>query len=145
MGFRFPLAAVLRYRETVERREELALQAVQMQIAVARRAVEQLNTHIASAHQAREDCMRQTIPAVQLRAMLVEIEAAQERKAALLATLRALEQTCEEQSKRYQAAHQARQMLSDMAGRQKDAWEQEMARAQQKFLDDIFGSRSQRG
>ena len=44
----------------------------------------------------------------------------------------------------YQLAHRNRQMLTDMSTRQREAYDQERVRAEQKFLDDIFAARLQR-
>jgi len=145
MGFRFSLASVLGVRESVERREELALEQVQQEIITVQRAADQLSAEIENAHQARQDAMQDSVPACHLQTMLSEANAAMERKKALLKTLQSLEQRRDRQSRVYQAAHRARRMLSDMADRQKEAWEQDMGRAQQRFVDDMFGSRSQRG
>lgn len=145
MAFRFPLASVLGFRESVERREELALEKVHLEIATVQRAAEQLTEEIANAHRAAENALQEALPASHLHTMLNEANAAREKKKALLESLQTLEQRRDHQAKVYQTAHRARRMLSDMADRQKDAWEQDMARSQQKFLDDIFGSRGQRG
>jgi len=44
----------------------------------------------------------------------------------------------------YQAAHQNHEALIDMRDRQLLEYEQQQARAQQKFLDDIFMARRHR-
>jgi flagellar biosynthesis chaperone FliJ len=46
--------------------------------------------------------------------------------------------------KKYQAAHRDREALTDMLERQKEAYEQELARNQQKQLDDLFMARRHR-
>lgn len=144
MGFRFPLATVLRFRESVEKREELALQQVQAQIAQTRRAVEELSEQIAQAREAREHSMRDPVPAVHLQAMVRATEAATEQKKALLESLQALDKLRAERLQAYQTAHRGRRMLSDIRTRQHDEYEQARARRDQKFLDDIFAARLQR-
>lgn len=144
MGFRFPLATVLRFRESVEKREELALQQVQAQIAQTRRAVEELSEQIAQAREAREHSMRDPVPAVHLQAMVRATEAATEQKKALLESLQALDKLRAERLQAYQTAHRGRRMLSDIRTRQHDEYEQARAARDQKFLDDIFAARLQR-
>jgi len=68
-----------------------------------------------------------------------------ERRRALVDSLAALERRRGEQLKMYQIAHRERRMLSNLLEQQRDEWEQEQARAQQKIIDDLFASRRQRG
>jgi flagellar export protein FliJ len=145
MGFHFSLDTVLRFRESVEQKEELALRQIQLEIAGLRRTIQDVTAAIAHAQKARDKAMRQTMPAAHLQAMVSEAEAAVERKKKLVASLEELEQQHAEQLKEWQAAHRKRQMLSDMEARQFDAYELEQVKAQQKRLDDLFGSRHQRG
>lgn len=144
MSFRFSLETVLRFRESVEKREELALQQVQMQLAQARRAVDEATAEIRRARQAREECLREPVPAAHLQAMVRAAEAAAERRKVLEQAVHVLEQQRAQRLEAYQAAHRGRQMLSDIRTRQRDAHDLEHTRRQQKFLDDLFGARHQR-
>jgi flagellar export protein FliJ len=145
MGSEFPLASVLRFRQSVEQREELALQKTQLELARVRRAIEQADVEIARLQLGKEVALQNPTPAADLQAMLQAAEAAKERKKSLLATLHTVEQHRAEQMKAYHAAHQGRQMLSDMETRHLAAYELEQNRNQQKRLDDLFVSRRQRG
>jgi flagellar export protein FliJ len=144
MAFRFPLASVLGYRESLERREELALQKIQMEMAQVRHTIDQLTKQIAEAQKTIERVMQKALPAVQMQGLLNHANAAVDRKRALVASLETLEQQRRQQMRAYQDAHRSRRMLSDMAARQRDAWEQDHVKSQQKFLDDIFAARARR-
>jgi len=144
MAFRFPLATVLRVRESIEKREELALQKIQLEMARIARQIELLNAQLAKAHGAREQALQQTIPASHLHAMLREAQAAADSKNSLLVTLQLLEQQRDKQMKVYQAAHRDHETIIDLFRKQRDAYEQDQARAQQKYLDDIFMARRHR-
>jgi flagellar export protein FliJ len=144
MAFRFSLASVLRFRESLERRDELALQKVQMQIAQTRLALEELSAQIAQAQQARDQAMREPVPGAHLQMMVRAAEAAAQQKRVLILNLDTLEKLREERIQAYQAAHRQRQMLSDVETRQRDAYENQRARQQQKFLDDVYVARLQR-
>jgi len=145
MAFRFSLATVLRFRESVERREELALQKIIMEIARVRIEIERLTGEIALAQAAINKSLQKPISAYHLQGLLNAANAIVDRKRALIESLAPLERKRAAQMKAYQAAHRDRQMLSEMATRQRDVYELAQARAQQKFLDDIFASRAQRG
>jgi flagellar export protein FliJ len=144
MAFRFTLATVLRFRESVEKREELALQKIILEIARRRIEIERQTEEIAAAQEAINRTMQKPISAYHLQGMLNAANLIVDRKKALVESLVPLERKREMQMKAYQAAHRDRQMLSDMARRQREAYEQTQARAQQKFLDDIFAARAQR-
>jgi len=144
MAFRFPLATVLRFRESVEKREELTLKKLLLEMASVRRQIEETAHSIAAAQKARNETMRQALPALHLQEMMHDEAVAADRKKALLATLEALDQRRIAQTNQYQAAHRDRQMLSEMAARQRDIYEQVRARAEQRVLDDIFAARAQR-
>jgi flagellar export protein FliJ len=144
MPFRFPLASVLLVRQNTEEREERALQKIQFEMARVIHQVEVLTAEIVKAHDAREQAMRQPIPAIQLHSFLWQAEACAEKKKTLLHRLQILEQERARQMKVYQAAHRDRETLTDMLNEQRTVYEQEQARSQQKNLDDIFISRRHR-
>ena len=144
MAFRFPLASVLRFRQSVEQQEELELRKLQLEVAGVRRSIEQATMEIAIAQQARDTALQKPLQAAHLQAMLRAADTAVERKKKLLATLQKLEDQRNEQMRRYQEAHRGRQMLSDLEAREQDEYELRQVKAQQKVLDDMFGARHQR-
>jgi len=144
MPFQFPLAAVLLVRENAEKREERALKKIQLEKANASRQLEELNAEIVNAQQAREEAMQQLIPAFQLHDYLRRSQAVEEMKRTLLHRLHFLGLESERQMKVYQAAHRDREALTHMLEEQREAYEQEQARNQQKQLDDLFMARRHR-
>jgi flagellar export protein FliJ len=144
MPFRFPLAAVLLVREEAEKREERALQKIQVEITRVLLQIEQLDTDIADTHIAREQAMQKPIPAVELHSYLFKIEACVEAKKTHLKALQALELDRDRQLKVYQAAHRDHETIIDMFNEQRETYEQKQARSEQKSLDDIFGARRHR-
>jgi len=144
MAFRFPLASVLRVREGIEKREEVALQRAQLEVARVQRRIDELTDELAAASKAREKALEETIQANRLQSMQAEINAALEAKQTLFSTLQTLKRQRDAQMKLYKIAHSGRQMVSDLLAQQKDAYEREQLRIQQKQLDDIVASRWQR-
>jgi flagellar export protein FliJ len=144
MAFQFPLAVVLRVRESIERREERALQSIQLDVARALHQIEQLIAAIGGADRAREKALQQTISGGHLQSLLGEEQAAEQQLKSMLGQLQVLEQEREAQMKVYQAAHRDREMLTDMLKKQKDVYEREWLREEQKRLDDIFMARRHR-
>ncbi|HTA80034.1 MAG TPA: flagellar FliJ family protein [Terracidiphilus sp.] len=145
MAFRFTLAQVLRVRESIERREELALQRAELEVSRARRRIEELTDNLARAVKARDEAILQPIQAFELQCMNAEMSAIAAEREAVIATLQKLMQQRDAQRKVYQSAHTGRQMLTDMSTQQRAEYDQEQARAQQKRLDDVFAARLKRG
>jgi hypothetical protein len=125
----------------MEKHEERALQKIQIETTRVLRQVEELSAAIANANEAREQAMQRSIPAGHLHSLLWEAQVAVEQKKTLLHHLQNLEQERDQQMKVYQAAHRNREMLTDMFNKQRDVYEQERDRSQQKHLDDIFIAR----
>jgi flagellar export protein FliJ len=144
MPFRFSLATVLQIRESLEKREERALQKIQLEMARVLHQIEELNAEIAKSHKMREQEMAQPIPASHLHMLLWQVQAAGEKRVMLFQNLLALEQQRDQQIKVYQQAHRDRETLTDMSNQQRDLYEQEQARGEQKSLDDIFMARRHR-
>jgi flagellar FliJ protein len=145
MAFRFPLATLLRFRQSIEQREELALQKVLVEIAQCLRKVEQLSASIAEAQRMREEKLRQSTSAFQLQSMLSEIQIASERRRSLVASLASLEQKRITQMAAYQAALQDRRVLSELRSKRHEEYEVERGRTDQKRIDDVFAARAHRG
>ena len=144
MAFRFTLATVLRVKESIERREERALREIQLEMARVSRQIDEIDANIAQSQNARNHLLQQPTPAGQLQTMLWEAQAAVEKRKALLQTLQTLEQQRNQQLKLYQAAHRDHETLINLANEQRTAYELAEARAQQKYLDDIFIARHHR-
>jgi flagellar FliJ protein len=145
MAFRFPLATVLRVKESLEKREERALQRIQLEMARVTHQMEELAEAMTRAYAVRNRALQQAMPAGQLHTMLWEAQAAVEAKNALRITLQELEEQRLKQMKVYLAAHREHETLINLFNEQRDAYEVEQTRAQQKYLDDIFIARRQRG
>ena len=144
MAFRFTLATVLRVRESIERREERALQRIQLEMARVARQIEELNEALKKAYEAREQALRHAMSAVELQTMLYQAQATVAAKNALLLTLQKLEEQRLKQMKVYQAAHRDHETMINLFNEQRDMYEVEQVRAQQKYLDDIFMGRRHR-
>lgn len=88
--------------------------------------------------------MRQPVYSYEVQAILHEVNAAMDLRQALHGSLGSLELDRQRQMKAYQNAHTDRQMLTDMLVQKQNEYDQEQVRTQQKSIDEIFASRSQR-
>jgi flagellar export protein FliJ len=144
MAFHFPLAIVLKLRESVEEREERALQRIQAEIVLVENQIEEMNQLIANSILERERILQSLSPAYRLHCVLGDAQAAEDQKLMLFEQLQGLEQLRQEQVKVYHAAHRDRETLTNMSDEQRGLYEQEQVRTQQKTLDDIFIARHHR-
>lgn len=145
MAFRFTLEQVLRVRQSIERREELALQRAELEVARVLRRIEELTEELAAASRKREEALKQPMQAYLLQGMDAEITAITEARQTMFDTLKIVQGQRDQQRKIYQAAHNGRQMLTDLEKEQREEYELEEVKAQQRTLDDLFAARIQRG
>ncbi len=141
MGFRFPLAAVLRLREIHEQREERLLSQILAQIVQAREAIAAIDVQLAQAAARRETELRGSLAAADLHAAYGLVAMLKERRQFNEEQLAQFEQLRDKQIKVYRAAHQARELLSNMRKQQRESYLAEQNRQQQKVLDDTFIAR----
>ena len=144
MAFRFSLATVLKLRQSIEDREERALQKVQADIARVHNQIEALNTQIANVRRQCQSTLLELTPAAHLHVLLTQTQSAEDAKKALYQQLQVLEQQRQQQLAIYQAAHRDRETLTNMFDEQRGLYEQDQARREQKTLDDIFMARHHR-
>jgi len=145
MPFHFTLEQVLRVRESIERREELALQRAEMEVARVCRRIEELTEDLAAANGKRDEALKGPMQAYLLQGMEAEIKAIIEARQTMTDALKIVRGQRDQQMKIYQAAHNSRRMLTDLEKQQRTEYEVGEVKAQQKKIDDLFAARVQRG
>jgi flagellar export protein FliJ len=145
MPFRFKLDAVLRFRQSVEQAEEAALYRIVQEITEAELELKQVVSSQDRLREQREQDLSRMLPAVHLLE-IAERELAMERTAeGLRIRLGQLETERLKQMAIYQAAHQDREILSELREQQRHAYQIEQRRQEQKTLDDLFLARGKVG
>ncbi len=145
MPFQFPLAAVLRYRESIEQREYLALERVQQEIVRAELKISQTENDHAQAMQERaKDLAKGTRAAVLQSAY--EYETVLEQEIVRQRTFwQELKLKWRQQLAAYELARRNRETLEKLRENQLNAYNQDMARREQAVMDDLFLARRKRG
>jgi len=144
MAFRFSLAAVLKFRESLEQQAYLALERIQQEIAQTERRIQKCEERLSQAAQRRLTELRRGIASVHLQSAYDEELALQKEREGLQAKLQELQVKRQECLKAYEWARQKREVLSDLRARQLNTYHREQIKNQQKMLDDIFLSRRKR-
>jgi flagellar export protein FliJ len=138
MAFHFPLHAVLHFRESLERQQELRLRAANQQVARVRHLIEQLDARRQELHSAQAKTLSTGITAVELQfELLCETEMLRHRRE-LEQQLARLEQLREQQREVFQQARRVRETLEAVRDQHVRRYKKEAARREQRGLDDLF-------
>jgi flagellar export protein FliJ len=141
MPFRFKLDVVLRFREGVERTEEATLHRIVQEIAEVERQLQEIDLRQVHLREQREHDLVQKLPAVHLMEIVEQEDMLNKTVDELRLRLQQLHTQRIEQLAVYQAAHQDRQVLSELREQQQRAYVLDQNRQEQKMLDDIFLAR----
>jgi len=136
MAFQFPLATVLRVRGIVEEREERLLQQIMIEISQAQEVLARTNVQIVESDALRlADILKPSI-GHQLHSSYGVVHQLKQSRKDLEEQLQKLEQLRGKQLMVYEAARRGREMLTDMRQEQRGEYDSDMARREQKTLDD---------
>jgi len=141
MPFRFSLAAVLRLRESVVRREYLALEKVLQQIAQLETEAARLAQQDEAQAKARAVELARGTPAYHLQCLGECERELQRRKDALASKRKEMELKRQQQQQAYDQARQKHELLQGMRQRQLETYQRDAARREQKNQDDLFLAR----
>jgi flagellar export protein FliJ len=144
MSFHFPLAAVLRYRESMEQREHLALERLQQEIARVEATVLQIGDDRSTATQTLLADLAQGTRAAEVQAAYEHQRALQEQHEALQTLLQELKKKWRQQLASYVLARRNRETMENLRQKQFDAYSREQAKREQAVIDDLFLMRRRR-
>lgn len=144
MGFRFPLATVLRLREIAEEREERLLGQILYRIAQVRQNLIDIAERRQNLISTRESDLHISRPAAQLQSSYGQLDALELAKKQAEEQLAKLETLRSQQLVIYRTAHRDREVLAGMRTKQKDKYQADRSLREQKDMDDNFVSRMPR-
>jgi flagellar export protein FliJ len=141
MAFQFPLATVLRVRGIVEEREESVLQKILFEISQTFETLECTNAQIEESNATRHADVFKPRIGLDLHASYGEAKVFKLRRKDLEDHIQKLEQLRDKQLIVYEAARRNREMLTDMREEQRSAYDSDLAKREQKTLDDNYIAR----
>jgi flagellar export protein FliJ len=141
MAFQFPLATVLRFRGVLEEREERMLQRILFEISQVQEALARTDAQIADSDASRHANLFKPIVGHVLHASYGEVKELQQSRKDLEGHLVKLEQLRDKQFMVYAAARRDREMLTGMCEEKRGEYESDMARNEQKTIDDNYIAR----
>ncbi|MBZ5679105.1 MAG: flagellar FliJ family protein [Acidobacteriia bacterium] len=138
MPFRFPLQALLHFRQSVEHQQELRLRAANQQVLRARHLIEQIEIQLQQARALQSQQLGAGTTAAELRFELSWAEALTLQRCDLEGILQRLQHLRDQQQAIFQQERRKRQTLESIRDRQLREYTREAARREQRSLDDLF-------
>jgi flagellar FliJ protein len=138
MAFRFPLAAVLRFRKSLEHHEELRLLAANQEVAQARQRIAQVDEHLAARRAREAGELQSSLTAAELHFEVLCRSMLHQRRLELEQELARKQEFRAERRATYQQARKSRQVVDTLREHQFQLYQQQQARREQRRLDDLF-------
>ena len=138
MAFRFSLDAVLHFRQSLEHQQELRLRAANQQVARVRHRIEQIEQRIREAEMRRSQQIGSGTTAAELHFSLLSESALREQIPVLQRELARLRTLRDQQQRIYQQARREREILESLRDRNLHEYERDVARHEQRELDELF-------
>jgi flagellar FliJ protein len=145
MAFHFSLESVLRIRGIVEEQEERMLQRILFEIGQTVEGIKSINAELAGSDASREAEVFKPVAGFNIHVAYERMMKLKEKRKELEEKLEKLEQLRDRQLLVYAGARRNREMLTDMCEEKRGLYETDMARRDQKNLDDNHMSRRGRG
>ena len=144
MAFQFPLATVLRFRGVLEEREERMLQRILSEISQVQETLTSIDSQIADSDASRRADVFKPFAGHDLHASYGEVKELQQSRKNLEEQIGKLEQLRDRQFIAYSTARRDREILSEMREEKRSEYDSEMARNEQKTIDDNYNARRNR-
>lgn len=138
MAFRFPLQAVLHFRQSIEHQQELRLRAATQMVTRLGQLMEQMDAQRQELHSAQTRKLSAGMTAVELQFELLCQGELLRRRRELEQQLVRLEQVREQQREIFQQARRARETLEAVRDQQFRVHQKQARRREQRSLDDLF-------
>jgi flagellar export protein FliJ len=145
MAFHFSLAAVLRFRESIEQREYLALERIQQEIGRVELRINQIERDFSVAAQGRAKELAEGTRAAVMQSAYEYEKALEQEIERLRKEWQELKIRWKQQLAYYELARRNRETLDKLREKQLSAYTQELAKREQAVVDDLFLSRRRRG
>lgn len=141
MGFVFSLAAVLQVRRSAEEREERILGDILREMNHATQSIQRIDAELTGTTVRREAEIEQAFAGSHHHVGYARHALLQQTRSELEEQLTRWKELRDRQVAVHQAARAAREMISDLRGRQREAYMSAMSRREQSALDDGYLAR----
>jgi flagellar protein FliJ len=137
MAFHFALETILHFRKSVEHQQELLLRLANQQVMRVRHLIDQVDECIARGHVERARELGTGTTSAELQFHLSGEAVLAQHRQELQIELRRLQQLREQQQKAFQNARREREVLDSLRQKQLQRYQRDLARKEQRQLDDL--------
>jgi flagellar export protein FliJ len=141
MPYKFPLDTLLRVRAIREENEERTLQKISAEIMRTAQLQEEVATALERTSARQGASSGTSLKGSDLHAHYAEISGLMQSREDLVMHQVRMEDLKNRQMKVYTVARQNREMLTDLSDTKRSAYEADLAKREQKVIDDNFASR----
>lgn len=145
MAFHFALAAVLRVRESMERREQMALDQCYRQLYSIQKQLAEADARLSRLRSGYESSLAGGTRAGELQCLAGERARIEGRRVEILKQLAEGQQRLRQQLERYRTARRQREVVTELRRSARREWIRNEAVREQRFADDLFLLRRQHG
>ena len=144
MSFRFPLAAVLRYREELESREERVLEQHREQLALLQAELARLKQNRTQLVDERSELLRLGLLGNDLHHLEFQQQLLDASEEDLRQKIAAAQAAYNQQMSIFLTARQKREILVELRDSRKAAYLEQLNRREQQKIDEMFSARRSR-
>ncbi len=141
MSFLFKLRTPLRVREIAEEKEERLLTQLLQKLAELQVELSTVQQQQADLVDSRDRHLRDRLSAAELQMYYSQASSLEQAEVEIKQRIAKCELARQEQTRAFQAAHQDREVLSELHVRAKEEFTQMQARRDQQAMEDAFISR----
>jgi flagellar FliJ protein len=144
MAFHFSLATLLRVRGVLEEREERMLQKIQFEISQTIETLGRTDAEIAESNDSRMADVLKPLIGRHLHASYGAVTNLKQNRTDIVGQIAKLEELRDRQLIVYEGARRNREMLTDIREDKLSEYASDMARLEQKALDDTYIAKRRR-
>ena len=138
MAFHFPLGALLRLRQSLERQRAIALQKANLRLSQAKQKLDELEDSLRNSHAENAAALTHGRRSAEMQFALAVRENASLRRLALGVEIRELELSRQKVLAEYQKALRDREALELLQERARNNYQREEDRRRQQQMDEAF-------
>lgn len=138
MPFRFPLQALLHFRQAMEHQQELRLRAANQQVARVRHAREQLDDRIRQTHHLASQYLATGTTGAELLFLETTEGFLHAQRQELEHELLRCQHLRDQQERIFRQARRERETFESLRNEQFRAYQRDQGRREQRRLDDLF-------
>ena len=138
MAFRFPLAAVLRVRESLERKEQLILEQCYNRLHELQLQLARLDEQKQSWRRRYEEQLIESTIGIHVHVLIEERQPAERQREELLRLIADVQEKLKQQMARYRAVRQQREIVSELRSQGLEKYRRLELLQEQKSRDDLF-------